>query len=51
RANAYKCFAEDYQTEHRRQAFSARRRHLLTARSEHVPSAVYWDLETSNDLK
>ncbi|PRP73028.1 hypothetical protein PROFUN_17014, partial [Planoprotostelium fungivorum] len=23
--NAYKCFAEDYQTEHRRQAFSARR--------------------------
>ncbi|PRP73713.1 hypothetical protein PROFUN_16661 [Planoprotostelium fungivorum] len=25
RANAYKCFAEDYQTEHRRQAFSARR--------------------------
>ncbi|PRP78744.1 hypothetical protein PROFUN_13322 [Planoprotostelium fungivorum] len=24
RANAYKCFAEDYQTEHRRRAFSAR---------------------------
>ncbi|PRP74956.1 hypothetical protein PROFUN_15989 [Planoprotostelium fungivorum] len=24
RTNAYKCFAEDHQTEHRRRAFSAR---------------------------
>ncbi|PRP88188.1 hypothetical protein PROFUN_04011 [Planoprotostelium fungivorum] len=29
RANAYKCFAEDYQTEHRRQAFSWKKRRRL----------------------
>ncbi|PRP83136.1 hypothetical protein PROFUN_09815, partial [Planoprotostelium fungivorum] len=45
-ANAYKCFAEDYQKEHRRRAFSARLHKASTERTN-AYKCFAEDLQTS----